>query len=266
MNRRTVLLLIHSIITLVIICAACQQVVQDTNISTESDNMKPVALKSMESSASADIAETTVADNTDHAVEPTEQAVIPAEDEDNCATAITDRVKSFFNLAELDAEADIVFTGVCISAESVFQNDTLYTLSEIKIDKVFKGDMTIGSVVLIAEFGGRVTHSEYTIGCNLPPPKYEQDGLSADQEFCLGIDWYYPLKQGEKVLLFAIDSSGFLEEIDEPLYAVIGDYNGKLFLQEDGSYAKPLPSETDEHIFGEGSLVITIEELNRQYK
>jgi len=64
---------------------------------------------------------------------------------------------------------------------------------------------------------------------------------------------------------FLGDCSGFLKEVDDPLYDIIGGYDGKLFPQKDGSFARPLPSKTDKYTFGEESLVITQDELSRQY-
>ncbi len=85
---------------------------------------------------------------------------------------------------------------------------------------------------------------------------------SDDTKLVMGIDEYYPLSKDEEVLLFAGDTSGFLKDFSEPLYDIIGGYDGKLLLQKDGSYAKPKPSDSDKHEF-DGTLKITSDELKK---
>ncbi len=260
MMKKTALIMILSVIML-LACSGCTQAAKQTALSSSAENTETVTAQSTPSAAAAETP-TPPESAEPIAAEPT---VVPAEGEDNCATSISDRERSFLTLPELDAAAEVVITGECVSANPVFQNDTLYTLSQIKVDQVLKGNLTSGSDVFFVEMGGRVTNGEYNKGCNLPPiPKSAE--ATVDKPIVMGSDWYYPLKEGEKVLLFAGDSSGFLKAFDQPLYAVIGDYDGKLFLQDDGSYAKPLPAETDKHVFGDGSLIITKNELEKYYQ
>ncbi len=258
--KKTALIMILFVIML-LACAGCGQAAKQSALSSSADNTEKIVEQSTPSAAGAETP-TPPESAGPIAAEPT---VVPAEGEDNCATSISDRARSFLTLPELDAAAEVVITGECVSANPVFQNDTLYTLSQIRIDQVFKGGLTSGDKVFFVEMGGRVTNGEYNKGCNLPPiPKSAE--ATVDKPIVMGSDWYYPLKEGEKVLLFAGDSSGFLKAFDQPLYAVIGDYDGKLFLQDDGSYAKPLPAETDKHVFGNGSLFITRNELEKYYQ
>jgi len=244
MRKKTVLLFM--LFAIMCILAACQH--------TESVPMKSIEAQNVKTSEAV---------NTVTADRPMEQTGVVSEDEDNCVTILTDRLESYLDLAELDANADIVFTGECVAAEPKFQNETLYTISRIKVEQVYKGDISKGDVLLFCEFGGRVTNGEYNKGCNLPPiPKSAE--ASADKQIVVGADGYYPFKAGEKALLFARDVGGYFIDIDEPQYGVVGGYDGKLFLQEDGSYKKPLPSEMDTGIIIE--VIITIDQLNEQYK
>lgn len=261
MRRRIAVIVIISVMML-LACAGCGQAAKQTVLSSSAEMTETVTTQSTPSAAAAETPAPPENTEPTFVAEPT---IVPAEGEDNCATAISDRAKSFLTLPELDMSAEVVITGECIKAEPVFQNDTLYTLSQIKVVQVFKGNITSGDSLFFVEFGGRVTNGEYNKGCNLPPiPKSAQ--ATVDKEIVYGIDWYYPLKEGENVLLFAGDSSGFLAEFDQPLYAVIGDYDGKFFLQDNGSYAKPLPAETDKHVFGDGSLIITADKLKEYYR
>jgi len=140
----------------------------------------------------------------------------------------------------------------------------MYTLSHVKVEEVFKGDLKKGEEILIVELGGRTTFGEHEKNCDIEEKAFEQgkERLPDDYKLVTGVDGFFSLKEGEQVLLFLGDESGFLKEVTEPLYSIIGGYDGKLFLQEDGSYARPLPNETDKLQFGEESLTITSEELN----
>lgn len=191
---------------------------------------------------------------------------IPSEDEENThyVPSTLSREKSYDTLESLNEVAANVFAGTCISSKPIFQLETLYTLSEVRVTRVFKGGFKIGDIVLIEEMGGRTTFGEYQKGCNIEQKAFETDleSVPDDKEVVTGVDGFFPLKEKEEVLLFVGDSSGFLKEVKEPTYSIWGVYDGKLYLQEDGSYARPFPSLTDIRIFGEGTLVITIDELN----
>ena len=165
----------------------------------------------------------------------------------------------------LKAYAPFVFTGTCISSKPVFQNDMVYTLSTVKVTQVIKGPFAAGDTVSIVEMGGRTTQGEYSKNFNPEEGKVfsasTAEQLPDDYKLVYGFDGYFAMKEGDKVLCFAGDSSGFLKNVSEPLYGVVGSYDGKFLLQADGSYAKPVPSETDTPVFNEKSSRITIEEL-----
>ena len=38
------------------------------------------------------------------------------------------------------------------------------------------------------------------------------------------------------------------------MYDIVGDYDGKLYLQADGTYKRPSPSEIDEYVFDQETL------------
>lgn len=113
--------------------------------------------------------------------------------------------------------------------------------------------------------GGRTTQGEYSKNCNFEEGKVFSTStvelLPDDYKLVYGFDGYFAMKEGDKVLLFSGDTSGFLKDVSEKLYGVVGSYDGKFLLQADGSYAKPVPSRTDKLIFNENSSRITIEDL-----
>lgn len=139
----------------------------------------------------------------------------------------------------------------------------LFTFANYIILDLFKGDLKNGEDVFFVEMGGKTTFGQYEKGCNIEEKVFEVglERLPDDYQVIIGFDGFYPLQKNEEVLLFGGDSTEFLKDIEGPIYDIIGSYDGNLFLQGDGSYAKPLPGKTDKLEFGEESLTITSEEL-----
>ncbi len=237
--KKTVFILM--LMAMMCICAACGTAMQQAPVSASfqgSSDEEPLVLEDTEKAMRTDVMSVSSYKQTDVLVMP------------------------YSSIQELDTVAQLVFTGECVATEPVFQSDMLYTLSRIKVEQVFKGDACAGDILLFCENGGRVTNGEYNKGCNLPPIP-ESAKASVDEQIVVGIDGYYPFQQGEKVLVFADDISGFLVNVDDTLYGCCGAYGGKLLLQDDGSYARP-PSETDKDIYKD-SLVITMDDLKQYY-
>ncbi len=245
MNKRKIYIFLFSVLILVLACAAC-----GAGIQTAADTI-------VVSEVSAADMPNPSADEQSAPSNSTEPAATPP---DNAF------VFPFSSIAELDAEAVFVATGECISVEAVFQNDMLYTVSQVRVDQVLKGDVSQGDIVLFGEYGGRVTNGEYTEGTHIDKKPFADDAptMPDDQQVNIGIDGFYPFQQSEQALIFATDISGFLEDVDAPLYGFVGGYYGKLLLRDDGSYARP-PSETDKDIYKD-SFVIALDELKQYYQ
>ena len=169
----------------------------------------------------------------------------------------TSRMSPMDTFEKLNAGADYIFKGTCIESEPVFQNNTLYTLSKVEIQAVFKGDLEAGDTAFLLETGGRTTAGRYREECHVKI----KEGYADGDIIVVDLDGLYPLQKGETALLFAVDSSGFLEDVEEPVYSVAGDYEGKFFLQEDGAYRRPLSD--DEKLIGFEGIAIT-EDMLRQ--
>ena len=190
---------------------------------------------------------------------------VPIVDKDNTRyfSWHTDRFRSFQSLDELSANAPLIISGECIEATTVYKLNNIYTLSQVKVKDVYKGNVSSGDIIWVVECGGRTYFGDYDKNCMVDEKEFEnkEDRLPADFQIVIGLDGYYPLKCGEEVLLFLGDTSGFLPDFNNPLYDVIGDTDGKLYVQENGSYKKASPSSTDEYIFDDNNLTITVEEL-----
>lgn len=183
-------------------------------------------------------------------------------------SAVNDRAKSFNTFTELDQQAEDVFTGKCISSTAVFQNDWLYTRSEIEIIKVYKGNLKKGDIISVIEYGGITSYEDYCIGVGIEDKDFINEDTSSipdDMVVAQGTDGHFPIKPDQEVLLFAKNMNGFLKDYDGPLYEIINSYDGKFYKQADGSYARSLSSNTDKLVFTEKSLKVTKKTLKEAY-
>lgn len=167
------------------------------------------------------------------------------------------------SMNELVNVADNIFTGLCVSSEPVFQNDFLYTLSEVQVTAVFKGAFQVGDIVPVVEMGGRTTVGEYRKETTVIVKDFDHydDSIPADTNYVEGMDGFFPLKVDDNVLLFAGDTSGFLNDFTGPLYDTYGDYEGKMYFRNENVYARNTPSNTDQITFDDKSSSISLDEL-----
>ena len=168
----------------------------------------------------------------------------------------TSRAKVYRSIQELVKDSTVIVIGECISARTVYQMDNIYTVSEIRISSCYKGDVGTGEIIQVVEMGGRDTYGEYSKHCFTDEKDFTKLTYPDHFKVVCGADGFWPMKEGERVLLFLGDTTGFLKEIEGTLYGIIGDYDGKLYLQSDGTYSRPKPSKMDEYVF-EGDRLFT---------
>ena len=168
---------------------------------------------------------------------------------------------------DLVSASEFIFAGTCVSSTAFFQNDNLYTVSEVEVSKVYRGDLSKGSVVSVVEIGGRTTYGEYVQNCSIVKKDFEssEDLIPDSYNYVCGIDGYFPMNIGADVLLFTGDASGFLAGYEKPLYSAYGEYDGKLYKNGEGSYMKPNPSNKDEISFDNDTqqIMVTDGELDK---
>ncbi len=201
-------------------------------------------------------------------IAPTPSEVEPSAEEDDIvySSILADRGRTL-TIKDLNELADFVITGVCLSSKPDYQEGFLYTVSEIKIDTVYRGEnMASGDTITIIEMGGRSTYGEQAKHApKVEKAFYTGEPMPSDGQFVQGMDGHFPLKEGEQVLLFLCDATGFIKSIEGPVYSIWGSYDGKLLLMPDGkTYANPLPSKNDTIEFGEESFKITVDELKEK--
>ena len=71
---------------------------------------------------------------------------------------------------------------------------------------------------------------------------------------------------GQKALLFLGDTSGFLQTVEQTLYDVIGSFDGRFYLVDEGVFSQILPSNSGEINVGEDSLSIKVDDIFRLIK
>lgn len=175
----------------------------------------------------------------------------------------TYRLKYYTSVDELFDVSEVIVTGDCISSKVYYQLAQMYTVSEIRVSNCYKGTVSIGDIIQVVEMGGRDKYGEWQKNCNAEVKDFPTETHPEDINVVIGIDDYYPMKDGDSVLLFLGDTSGFLQEVDGVLYGMMGDTDGKLYLQSDGTYKKPVPSKTDKLVFNNESLSADVDMLER---
>ena len=174
------------------------------------------------------------------------------------------------SLEELYQQSEFVVTGEVIASGTIFQNDTMYTLQQFAVESVYKGDMEAQSQILIVEMGGTTTFGEYDRNTIKTVKDFETGAPRRDASTIVieGVNGHFPMTEGSEMLLFLVDTSGFIKNIDEKLYAVIGTYAGKLYKTDEQTYRQAAPSSNAEISFEPDSLSITLNEVqncNREY-
>ena len=167
------------------------------------------------------------------------------------------------SLEELYQQSEFVVTGKVIASETIFQNDTMYTLQQFAIEAAYKGDVESQSQILIVETGGTTTFGEYDRNTVKTVKEFETGASRRDANTMVieGVNGHFPMTEGSEMLLFLVDTSGFIENTDEKLYSIIGTYAGKLYKTNEQTYRQAAPSSNAEISFEADSLSITLSEI-----
>ena len=181
-----------------------------------------------------------------------------------------DRAVTWDTAPELNGEADFVVTGECLSTRVFYQDQVLYTDSEVRVKESFAGALVPGTIIHVVEMGGMTTQGEYKKECGIEEKDFEKGGepIADDTPLLMGWDGYFPIEKGQSLLLFlGKDVGGFYREFAETPYYIVGGYDGKLLQQGSAeTYARPLPWEGGKSAraaFSEQSLRITLDEIRQ---
>lgn len=179
------------------------------------------------------------------------------------AVTTADFLKQYNDVNNLKTDASIVVEGSVVDSEVFLHNvndDAVpYTLCRFKVSKVYKGNVKENDIILYAEYGGVITAGQAKLDKKFP----EMTASEKNQKikFSFGTDLS---KAGEKFVLFASNQPGFqILKLDQPYYMLVGDYHGKLSLDNsNGNLKQSLPETEAKSV---APLKLTKEQLQKSF-
>ncbi len=165
---------------------------------------------------------------------------------DSEVLTVADFISPYNTVDCLNEEATLVVEGVVKSKtdhlHEVNDEAVPYTLFEIEVTKVVKGEAKSDSVLLVAEYGGILTAAQAGL-CEKFPDMTEEDAQKK-VFISFGDD---PVEVDQQLLLFLSNEPGYqILKIDSPYYMLVGEYNGKFVHDSENSYIQALPADSGE--------------------
>lgn len=193
----------------------------------------------VEESAVSEDGETTVEDMTESVSDPESSASI----ERVYVSGTADGYTEFENLDLLIQSSVMIVRAEVVFQEAYYYPSSLHTLSQVKITKVYKGDVEAGTTVNVSQPGGYVTYEEWVEGTGFEPK--ESDGKSTcepNTPMAYGINGYYPVELGDDVLLFLQDPNNPMESKYGEIFSPLGGHDGVYYACNNGlEFVVPLP-------------------------
>ncbi|MDD4096665.1 MAG: hypothetical protein PHP22_10560 [Oscillospiraceae bacterium] len=194
---------------------------------------------SVEKSAVSEAGITTVEDMTESVSDPESSASI----ERVYVSGSADIYLEFDNLDLLIPSSVMIVRAEVVSQETYYYKSFIHTLSQVKITKVYKGDVEADTTVNISQTGGYATYEEWVAGTEFEPK--ESDGQATcepNMPMAFGINDYYPVEIGDDVLLFLQDPNNPLESKYGEIFSPLGGHDGVYYSNNNGKdFVVPLP-------------------------
>ncbi|AWX58790.1 MULTISPECIES: hypothetical protein [Brevibacillus] len=152
--------------------------------------------------------------------------------------------ETFHSVKGLAENADIIAETEVISQKNNpnYERLDVYTVSELRLTKVYKGDVEIDDTVSVLETGGEFDEREvakYFSG--KPGSQSGNDDLGDPGIIAVGIAGSIPMKQGNTYFVF-------LTEDDDDVYNIVGSVQGKIKINSENSLVSQVSPETiDQH-------------------
>ncbi|MGG4455371.1 hypothetical protein [Brevibacillus porteri] len=151
--------------------------------------------------------------------------------------------ETFTDVEGLAENADIVAEAEVISQENNANYERLdvYTVSELRLTKVYKGDVEIDDTVSVLETGGEFDEREvakYFAGKS--GSKLVNDDLGEPRMTSVGIEGSIPMKEGNKYFVF-------LTEDKDDVYNIVGSVQGKIKINDENTLVSQISPEVIEH-------------------
>jgi len=136
--------------------------------------------------------------------------------------------KIYKNINELKMDSDIIIEGVVKDTKQTIYVQMLFTISQIEVYEVYKGDVIKGATICLIEPGGIMDKESIYKKWKEKFPQKEID-INKIQPSEVYFDGIPPLQQGDKVLVFASKYPG--KAVKEGCYEPVGLYQGKFIIE-----------------------------------
>ncbi|WP_429841824.1 hypothetical protein [Brevibacillus sp. FIR094] len=151
--------------------------------------------------------------------------------------------ETFTTVEDLAENADIIAEAEVISQENNpnYERLDVYTVSELRLTKVYKGDVEIDDTVSVLETGGEFDEREtakYFAGKS--GSKLVNDDLGEPRITSVGIEGSIPMKEGNKYFVF-------LTEDKDDVYNIVGSVQGKIKINDENTLVSQVSLEVIEH-------------------
>ncbi|GED56944.1 hypothetical protein ABER61_17885 [Brevibacillus formosus] len=151
--------------------------------------------------------------------------------------------ETFNSVKGLAENADIIAEAEVISKKNNpnYERLDVYTVSELRLTKVYKGDVEIDETVSVLETGGEFDEREVAKYFSGKPGSELNDDLGDPGIIMIGLEGSIPMKEGNKYFVF-------LTEDDDDVYNIVGSVQGKIKINSENTLVSQVSPETiDQH-------------------
>lgn len=141
--------------------------------------------------------------------------------------------------------ATAVIAGTVELTETVLDGSDVFTKSQVRVDRCYKGTLAKGSSIYVKELGGFVSSKEYGNAISVEKFNAETQDKAKDEMLDIRLNGSKVMEKGEKVIIFLVPVKGStINEFKQNCYEPLRVWQGKLLLNEEsGKYIPYVPSE-----------------------
>ena len=158
-------------------------------------------------------------------------------------SGIGDLAKEYDSTGELEKDADLILVGTVVRQENYYLQHNVHQFAWIKIEEVKAGSANPSETILIQQIGGYTTYKEWNENIQFEgKPGDGEPTIDEDQVTAHGIDGYYPVVEGDKVLLYLKETGETHEKENSKIYVPVGTYFGVFYwCEERNQFVFPEP-------------------------
>ena len=158
-------------------------------------------------------------------------------------SSIGDLAKVYDSTGELEKDADLIVVGTVVRQENYYLQHTVHQFAWIKIEEVKAGSANPSETILIQQIGGYATYKEWIENTQFEGKPGDGDPtIDENQITAYGIDGYYPVVEGDRVLLYLKETGETHEKESSKIYVPVGTYFGVFYwCEERNQFVFPEP-------------------------